>query len=87
MPMAPVLFVCGAALAAVGTWRGYALARRAVAPFVHEGEPTRTAIEAMQPLPMRPRVRAFASRVVLSVGWLAVAFYGLFLVAASQGAR
>ena len=83
--MGVVLVGCGAVLTAVGMWRGHALARRAVAPFVREGEPTRTAIEALRPLPMRPRFRLFVTRVGLSLVWLAVAFYGLFLVAASQG--
>ena len=69
----------GAVLAVVGAWRGYALARRALAPLIHEGEPTRSLIEGLRPLPMRPRVRTFASRVLLSVAWLALAFYGLYL--------
>lgn len=83
--MGVVLLGCGLVLTAVGMWRGYALARRAVVPFVHEGEPTRAAIEALQRLPMRPRFRLFLSRAALSLVWLAMAFYGLFLVAASQG--
>jgi hypothetical protein len=69
----------GAVLAVVGGWRGYVFARRALSPLLHEGEPTRTRIEALRPLAMRPRVRLFASRVVLSVLWLGLAFYGLFL--------
>ena len=83
--MGAVLFGCGLVLAAVGGWRGYGLARRAVAPLALAGEPTRTAIEALRPLPMRPRVRTFAARVAMSLGWLAVAFYGLFMIAAAQG--
>jgi len=85
--MAWLLFGSGAVLPVVGFARGYAAARRAMTPFVHEGEPTRTAIESLRPLPMRPRFRTFASRVALSVGWLVLAFYGLFLIAAAQGPR
>jgi hypothetical protein len=85
--VAGLLFASGTVLLVIGFARGYAAARRAMTPFVHDGEPTRTAIESLRPLPMRPRVRAFASRVALSIGWLVLAFYGLFLVAASQGSR
>ena len=69
----------GAVLTFVGSWRGYAFARRALAPLIHEGEPTRSLLEGLRPLPLRPRVRTFALRVVLSVMWLALAFYGLYL--------
>jgi hypothetical protein len=78
----------GAALACIGGWRGYASARRALAPLIHEGEPTRARIEATRPFPMRPRVRMFAARVALSIGWLTLAFYGLFLaVTGATGLR
>lgn len=85
-PLAIVLILTasGMALAGIGTWRGYTLARRALVPFAHEGDPTRTAIEALRPLPFRPRVRTFAQRVLLAFGWLLVALYGLFLVARGQ---
>ena len=75
---APLALQSGASL------RGYALARRALEPFAHEGDPTRTAIEALRPLPFRPRVRTFAQRVLLAVGWLLVALYGLYMVARGQ---
>ena len=78
--MAIVLIVCGAVAAFVGTWRGYMVAREAIAPLVHEGDPTRTAIEATRPLLARTRVRLFARRVGVAVGWLAIAAYGLFLL-------
>ena len=44
-----VLLVCGLVAAVLGTWRGYVVAREAVGPFVHEGDPTRTLIEAAAP--------------------------------------
>ncbi len=71
---------CGVVLGAVGVWRSYALAREALVPFVHEGDPTREAIEARRPVPLRPRVRLVARRVALSLAWMLVAFYGLYLV-------
>ena len=74
-----VLTGSGTVLAVVGGWRGYTFARRALGPLLHEGEPTRTRLEALRPLPMRPRVRQFASRVLLSVLWLGLGFYGLYL--------
>ena len=82
--MGIVLEICGATAALIGGWRSYAMAREALAPLVHDGDPTRSAIEASRPFPMRPRVRLFARRVILSVGWLFVAFYGLYLVVSAQ---
>jgi hypothetical protein len=76
--------VCGATAVVIGGWRSYVMARAALAPLVHDGDPTRSAIEAAQPLPMRPRVRLFARRVALSIAWLIVSFYGLYLVVAGQ---
>ncbi len=78
--MGILLALCGLTVVGIGVWRGYAAVREALGPLVHDGEPTRTAIEAAQPVYLRPRVRLFARRVGLSVGWLAVALYGLFLV-------
>jgi hypothetical protein len=77
-----LLFMSGIVLTVVGGVRGYAHARRALAPLIHEGEATRARLESMRPLPMRPKVRAFASRVVLSVAWLGLSFYGLYLAVA-----
>jgi len=74
-----VLTGSGLTLFAVGLLRAYALARRAISPLVHDGEPTRTRIESSRPLLLRPRVRTFAGRVVLSIGWLGLGFYGLYL--------
>ena len=83
--VAVVLELTGTVATVVGAWRSYAMAREAVAPFAHEGDPTRTAIEAAQPIPMRPRVRLFARRVSMSIAWLVVALYGLYLVATGMG--
>ncbi len=85
-PAELVLELTGGFAAIVGAWRSYAVAREAIAPFVHEGDPTRTAIEATRPIPMRPRVRLFARRVSTSLVWLLVAFYGLYLLATGMGA-
>ena len=83
--MAFLLILCGTIAAATGVYRGFVLAREALAPLAHEGDPTRTAIEATRPFPARPRVRRFVGRALGAVGWLAVAMYGLYLVhAASQ---
>lgn len=80
-----LLVACGLAAAVIGGWRSYAAAREALAPLVHEGDPTRTAIEAARPFPMRPRVRLFLRRLIVSIGWIGVAMYGLYLVAYGQG--
>ena len=74
-----LLGFCGLIAAVVGTWRGYAVARQAIAPLVHGGDPTRTAIEATRPLLDRPRVRLVFRRLATSIGWIAIALYGLFL--------
>jgi hypothetical protein len=74
-----VLVACGALGVLLGAWRGYAVARQALSPLVHGGEPTRTAIEATRPLLERPRVRLFARRLAISIGWIAIALYGLLL--------
>jgi hypothetical protein len=74
-----VLIAAGAFLAAWGSWRGYVAARAALVPFVREGEPTRTLVEASRPVHARSRVRIMARHVVAAVAWLSVAMYGLFL--------
>jgi hypothetical protein len=85
--MEPVLLLSGAVVAAFGVWRGYANARLVVAPLVHPGESTRTAVEATRPLAERARMRRAARNLGAAVGWLALAMYGLFLVASAEGAR
>jgi len=79
-PVAFILGLCGVVLTAAGLLRSYAVARQAIAPLLHQGDPTRAAIEALRPLPFRPRVRTVASRAMLSMGWLFVSLYGLYLV-------
>jgi hypothetical protein len=78
--VALVLALCGVVLTAVGLLRSYAVARQAIAPLIHQGDPTRAAIEALRPLLLRPKVRTVASRAMVSMGWLAVSLYGLYLV-------
>ncbi len=82
--MSLVLLVSGLAVIGIGLWRGYVAARQAVAPVAHDGDPTRAAIDASRPWTQRPRVRAFARNALVSIGWIAIAMYGLFLVSASQ---
>ena len=82
-----VLLTTGLAAAAIGTWRGYANARAVMVPLIHPGDPTRTAVEATQPVAERTRVRRAARNLVAAVGWLVLAMYGLFLVASSEAAR
>jgi len=82
-PMIDVLLLsCGLVLAGIGTWRGYAAARSALGPLTHAGDATRALVEAGQPVHARPRIRLVAGRVLLAVGWLVLALYGLFLVSA-----
>jgi fatty acid desaturase len=85
--MEAVLLISGLAAVAIGTWRGYANARAVLAPLVHPGEPTRTAVEATQPLTERARVRRAARNVAAAVAWLVLAMYGLFLISSFEAAR
>ena len=79
---------CGAIALVVGTWRGYLVAREALGPIVHdEGEPTRRAIDATRPPLARMRVRAFARRTAVAIGWLVVAAYGLALIVEGLAVR
>jgi hypothetical protein len=78
--MAFLLILCGTIAATAGLYRAFVLAREALAPLAHEGDPTRTAIEATRPFPARPRVRRFVGRVLGAVAWLGVAMYGLYLI-------
>jgi hypothetical protein len=79
-----VLQLCGVIAIVIAASRSYAATRQAVGPFVHEGDPTRTALEATRRITDRPRVRLFARRLVVAIGWLAVVMYGLFLIVESQ---
>ena len=76
---------CGVTALVLGTWRGYAGVRDALGPIVHDGEPTRTQVESSWPIYRRSRVRRFARRVVVSIGWLSIAMYGLFMVTVGAG--
>ncbi len=79
-----VLELCGLIAVVIAMGRSYSATRQAVGPLVHDGDPTRTAIEASRPIAARPRVRLFARRLAVAIGWLAVALYGLFLIVESQ---
>jgi hypothetical protein len=79
-----VLQVCGVIAVVIALWRSYVVTREAVGPLIHDGDPTRTAIEATRRVTDRPRVRLFARRLGVAIGWLAVAMYGLFLIVESQ---
>jgi hypothetical protein len=79
-----LLETCGIVAIVIGGWRSYAMAREALGPVAHQGDPTRTALEAGRPILERTRVRLFLRRVAISLGWLLVAGYGLYLVAVGQ---
>jgi hypothetical protein len=79
-----LLETCGIVAVVIGGWRSYAMAREALGPVAHQGDPTRTALEAGQPILERTRVRLFLRRVGISLAWLLVAGYGLYLVAVGQ---
>ncbi len=83
--MGLVLAACGSMAAVIGTWRGYAVAREALAPLIHDGDPTRTAIDATRPLYGRIRVRLFVRRLAVSVAWVSIAMYGLYLLVVGIG--
>ncbi len=86
--MGSVLVACGTIALVVGTWRGYVVAREALGPIVHDdGEPTRRAIDATRPPLARMRVRAFARRTAVAIGWLVVATYGLALIVEGLAVR
>jgi type IV secretory pathway TrbF-like protein len=74
-----VLLLTGLAAATYGAWRSYVAARSALVPLVREGDPTRRLIEATRPVHVRTRVRVVARNVALSLGWMVVAMYGLYL--------
>jgi hypothetical protein len=79
-----LLETCGIVAVVIGGWRSYAMAREALGPVAHQGDPTRTALEAGRPILERTRVRLFLRRVAISLAWLLVAGYGLYLVAIGQ---
>ncbi len=82
-----ILLLCGGTLTATSVWRSYVAARAALGPLTHAGEPTRIALEAVQPLHERARLRLIAGRVALALGRLLLAMYGLFLASSSGVVR
>ncbi|HYO42710.1 MAG TPA: hypothetical protein VES19_05870 [Candidatus Limnocylindrales bacterium] len=84
--LSAVLIATGLFATAWGCWRGYAAARAALVPLLREGEPTRALVDASRPVHARVRVRVAARHVVVSVLWLAIAMYGLFLATVGLGA-
>ena len=79
-----LLETCGFVAVVIGGWRSYVMAREALGPVAHQGDPTRTALEAGRPILERTRVRMFLRRLAVSLAWLLVAGYGLYLVAVGQ---
>jgi hypothetical protein len=82
-----VLLVSGLFATVYGTWRGYLAARQALLPLMRDGEPTRTLIETGRPLHAQSRVRLAARQVLLSVAWLSVALYAMYLGTVGAGVR
>ncbi len=80
--MGVLLVTCGFVLTGVGSWSGYRNARDAVTPAVHDGDPTRSAIDGARPLLARRAARRFARSLAVAAVWLALALYGVFLVSA-----
>lgn len=74
-----VLLLSGAFAIVFGSWCSYVAARSALMPFLSEGDETRTLIEAAQPVHARAQVRLAVRNVGLSMIWLGVAMYGLYL--------
>jgi hypothetical protein len=79
-----VPLVAGLAAATYAAWRSYVAARSALLPLIRQGEPTRTLIDATRPVYSRTRVRMAIRNVALSLAWLTVAMYGLFLASAGM---
>jgi hypothetical protein len=74
-----ILLLSGVFAVSYGSWHGYLAARSALLPFVRQGDETRTLVEAAQPVHERARVRLAVRNVGLSLVWLGVAMYGLYL--------
>jgi hypothetical protein len=82
-----ILVLSGLVGLVYGTWRGYAAARSALVPLVRDGDPTRRLIEASRPIHARTRVRVAVRHVVVSLAWLVIAMYGLFLATVGLAVR
>jgi len=85
--VAVVLLVSGLALVVLGGWRGYANSRTALAPLVHEPEPTRAAVEAGRPFYRRSRIRRSVRAALSALAWLVLAMYGLFMISVATAGR
>lgn len=83
--LSAVLIVAGLFATAWGCGRGYAAARAALLPLTRVGEPTRALVDAARPAFARTHVRGAVRNVLLAVGWLGVAMYGLYLVTVGMG--
>ena len=75
-----VMEVCGFILVTIGGWRSYAMVLEAMQPIADDGDPTRMALEASRPAPLRPKVRTLARRIAVSIGWLVLASFGVYLI-------
>jgi hypothetical protein len=84
--MSVVLLLTGIAALAIGAWRGYLAARLALGPLIHDGDPTRTLVEAGRPVYARSRVRTFARHVAVAIAWLAIGMYGILLLSVGADA-
>ena len=82
-----ILLLSGVFAIVYGSWRGYVAARSAMLPFVREGDETRSLVEAAQPVHERARVRYAIRHVGLSLFWLGVAMYGLYLATVAMAVR
>jgi hypothetical protein len=74
-----VLVWAGVFLAFWGAWRGYGAARAALVPFLRDGDPTRSLVDATRPVHARVRVRLAVRHVVTAIAWLGIAMYGMYL--------
>jgi hypothetical protein len=83
--MSAVLLLTGLAAIVIGTWRGYAAVRLALGPLIHDGDPTRTLIEAGRPVHLRSRVRSFARNLTVALLWLMLVMYGVLLASVGAG--
>jgi len=77
-----ILLLTGFVAITFGSWRGYGAARSALTPMLRDGDETRSLIDAARPLHTRARVRMVARNAAVSVAWICVAMYGLYLVTA-----
>jgi cytochrome c-type biogenesis protein CcmH/NrfG len=82
-----VLLLSGLFAVVYGSWRGYLAARAALLPFVRQGDETRALVEAAQPVHERARLRLAVRNAGLSMIWLGMAMYGLYLATVGIAVR